>query len=235
MEPCHNCRCPDRDSNRAAPEYKFSLKPGSMWPMQATRRTHTHTRTHAHTYSRAHTHTHARAHTHIRARARAHTHTLTHILYSMLFCDMSGVYIMCYCATLWYSKCLVLYWCAAQCYSRCLYLVLVCCSVIFQVFVSCTGVLLCDIPDLYILYWCSALWYSRCLYLVVVWCCDIPGVCILYWCAALWYSRCIYLVLMCCSTNILITFEFMLMFVSKSSLLSNFIFLLCLLSWHCSF
>ena len=43
MDPCHNCRCPDPDSNSAAPECKFYPKPGSMWPVQATQSTHTHT------------------------------------------------------------------------------------------------------------------------------------------------------------------------------------------------
>jgi hypothetical protein len=74
MELCHNCRCPDRDPKREAPEYKLSVKPCSMWQVQATRRTHKYTHT--------------------------HTHTRARVLYSMLFCDMSGVYIMCYCAGL---------------------------------------------------------------------------------------------------------------------------------------
>ena len=55
MEPCHNCRCPDRDSNRAAPEYKLSLKQvrcglGRQHAVHARAHTHTHTHTHTHIY-----------------------------------------------------------------------------------------------------------------------------------------------------------------------------------------
>ena len=65
-----------------------------------------------------------------RTRARTHTHTYIYIYiyYSMLLGDV-----------------------------RCLYHVLLCCYVIFKVFISCTGVLLCDIPGVYILYWCAVL------------------------------------------------------------------------------